>query len=207
MRVLVTGHEGYIGTVLVPLLRKAGHELTGLDSDLFERCTFGEEYERIPSLRKDVRDVELRDLEGFDAVLHLAGLSNDPLGDLDPDHPGLEVFGIHENEGDTVRFQTPGTALFDARTGQVLWSAGPGDDVGRGMSADVDPRYPGEEMWTTSAGLRTAKGERIGNAVRSQNFGIWWDGDDLRELLDGNLPPTAIIGGGNQILIGVLREI
>jgi rhamnogalacturonan endolyase len=108
------------------------------------------------------------------------------VGDLDPDHPGLEVFGIHENEGDTVRFQTPGTALFDARTGQVLWSAGPGDDVGRGMSADVDPRYPGEEMWTTSAGLRTAKGERIGNAVRSQNFGIWWDGDDLRELLDGN---------------------
>lgn len=71
--------------MLAPLLREAGHELTGLDSDLFERCTFGEDYERIPSLRKDVRDVELRDLKGFDAVLHLAGLSNDPLGDLDPD--------------------------------------------------------------------------------------------------------------------------
>ena len=85
MRVLVTGHEGYIGTVLVPLLRKAGHELTGLDSNLFERCTFGEGIEEIPSLRKDMRDVQARDLEGFEAVLHLAGLSNDPLGDLDPD--------------------------------------------------------------------------------------------------------------------------
>lgn len=71
--------------MLVPLLRVAGHELTGLDSDLFERCTFGEGIEEIPSLRKDVRDVERADLEGFDAVLHLAGLSNDPLGDLDPD--------------------------------------------------------------------------------------------------------------------------
>jgi nucleoside-diphosphate-sugar epimerase len=71
--------------VLVPLLRRAGHELTGLDSDLFERCTFGEGIEEIPSLRKDVRDVEFSDLEGFDAVLHLAGLSNDPLGDLDPE--------------------------------------------------------------------------------------------------------------------------
>ena len=85
MRVLVTGHEGYIGTVLVPLLRRAGHELTGLDSNLFERCTFGDGIEEIASLRKDVRDVTSRDLEGFDAVLHLAGLSNDPLGDLDPE--------------------------------------------------------------------------------------------------------------------------
>lgn len=71
--------------MLVPLLRKAGHELTGLDSNLFERCTFGEGIEAIPSLRKDVRDVTRTDLEGFDAVLHLAGLSNDPLGDLDPE--------------------------------------------------------------------------------------------------------------------------
>ena len=58
MRVLVTGHAGYIGTVLVPLLRKAGHELTGLDSNLFERCTFGEGIEEIPSLSKDMREVD-----------------------------------------------------------------------------------------------------------------------------------------------------
>ncbi len=67
------------------MLHKAGHELTGLDSNLFERCTFGEGLQEIPTIRKDVRDVTAADLEGFDAVLHLAGLSNDPLGDLDPD--------------------------------------------------------------------------------------------------------------------------
>ncbi|HXE13961.1 MAG TPA: SDR family oxidoreductase [Bryobacteraceae bacterium] len=84
MRVLVTGHQGYIGTVLVPMLLAAGHQPTGLDSDIFERCTFGDGIVNIPSIRKDVRDVELNDLKGFDAVLHLAGLSNDPLGDLNP---------------------------------------------------------------------------------------------------------------------------
>ena len=108
------------------------------------------------------------------------------VGDLDPERPGLEVFGIHENEDATVRFQTPGTALFDAKTGKILWSDGPGADVGRGLTADIDPRYPGEEMWSSPAGLRTCKGERIGTAPRSANFAIWWDGDLLREILDRN---------------------
>ena len=107
------------------------------------------------------------------------------VGDLDPEHPGLEVFGIHENEEATVEFGTPGTALYDARTGKILWSHGPGLDAGRGMSADIDPRHPGEEMWSGPAGLRTARGESLGRAPRSTNFGIWWDGDLLRELLDG----------------------
>jgi nucleoside-diphosphate-sugar epimerase len=66
------------------MLVSAKHELTGLDSKLFERCTFGEGIHEIPSIEKDVRDVVLEDLEGFDAILHLAGLSNDPLGDLNP---------------------------------------------------------------------------------------------------------------------------
>lgn len=85
MRILVTGHHGYIGAVLVPMLVEAGHQVTGLDSDLFVACQFGEWQEIVPSIRKDVRDVELEDLKGFDAVIHLAGLSNDPLGDLNPD--------------------------------------------------------------------------------------------------------------------------
>lgn len=84
MRVLLTGHKGYIGTVLAPMLAAAGHEVRGLDSDLFERCTFGAAPVDIPWTRKDVRDVEASDVEGFDAVVHLAGLSNDPLGDLNP---------------------------------------------------------------------------------------------------------------------------
>ncbi|MCI0696555.1 SDR family oxidoreductase [candidate division KSB1 bacterium] len=84
MRILVTGHRGYIGAVMAPMLRAAGHEVIGLDSDLFAHCTFGNDLAPIPLLRKDIREVRLSDLEGFDAVVHLAGLSNDPLGDLDP---------------------------------------------------------------------------------------------------------------------------
>jgi nucleoside-diphosphate-sugar epimerase len=87
VRVFVTGHRGYLGSVMVPLLLQAGHEIRGCDSDLYEQCIFaaGGEMAAVPTLTKDVRDVELRDLEGFDAVVHLAALSNDPLGDLDPE--------------------------------------------------------------------------------------------------------------------------
>jgi nucleoside-diphosphate-sugar epimerase len=85
MRVLVTGHRGYIGTVMVPMLVQAGHTVVGLDSDLFEQCTFQPGIFDVPSLRVDLRDVQARDLEGFDAVIHLAALSNDPLSDLNPD--------------------------------------------------------------------------------------------------------------------------
>src|SRR5713101_4798312 len=86
MLVLVTGHLGYIGTVLTPMLVNAGHKVTGLDSDLYSRCTYtaGGEICEVATIRKDVRDVEAADLTGFDAVLHLAALSNDPLGNLKP---------------------------------------------------------------------------------------------------------------------------
>jgi nucleoside-diphosphate-sugar epimerase len=69
---------------MAPLLLNAGHQLLGYDSGLFERCTFGDGVPSIPAIRKDIRDVQLEDLEGIDAVIHLAGLSNDPLGDLNP---------------------------------------------------------------------------------------------------------------------------
>jgi nucleoside-diphosphate-sugar epimerase len=84
MRVLVTGHDGYIGTVLVPMLQRAGHDVVGLDNYLYETCTFGPDHADPPSLRMDIRDVTPADLEGFDAVLHLAAISNDPVGDLNP---------------------------------------------------------------------------------------------------------------------------
>lgn len=84
MRVLVTGHHGYIGAVLVRMLAKTSHQLVGLDSDFFAQNRFVGDVADIPSLLKDLRDVEPRDLAGFDAVLHLAALSNDPLGDLNP---------------------------------------------------------------------------------------------------------------------------
>jgi nucleoside-diphosphate-sugar epimerase len=85
MKVLVTGHRGYIGSVMVPVLQAAGHEVVGLDSDLYRRCTFGDPagLPDVESIECDIRDVEARDLVGFEAVVHLAALSNDPLGDLD----------------------------------------------------------------------------------------------------------------------------
>ncbi len=87
MRVLVTGHNGYVGTVLVPMLVKAGHDVVGLDTDLYQAATFGDENGTVavPAIQKDVRDVTHADIDGFNAILHLAGLSNDPLGDLNPE--------------------------------------------------------------------------------------------------------------------------
>ena len=85
MRVLVTGHKGYIGTAMVPMLLRAGHDVLGVDSDLYRNSTYGMELPHIPEIIKDIRDLEKKDLRGVDAVIHLAGLSNDTLGDLDQD--------------------------------------------------------------------------------------------------------------------------
>lgn len=85
MRVLVTGHNGYVGTVMVPMLQEVGHDVVGMDTNLYQACTFGEDTTvKIPAIEKDIRDITAADLDGFDAVIHLAGLSNDPLGDLNP---------------------------------------------------------------------------------------------------------------------------
>lgn len=87
MRVLVTGHNGYVGTVMMPMLIKAGHDVVGLDTNLYRGASFGEELAEasFPEIEKDIRDIVAEDLEGFDGIVHLAGLSNDPLGDLNPD--------------------------------------------------------------------------------------------------------------------------
>lgn len=87
MQVVVTGSDGYIGSVLVPLFQAAGHDVVGLDTYIYDGCTLGRELDddAFPVIRKDIRDVSATDLEGFDAVVHLAGISNDPLGDYHPE--------------------------------------------------------------------------------------------------------------------------
>ena len=82
LRVLITGHTGYIGSVMAPIFRKAGHEVVGMDTGYFERCKLFDGDDSIPCIQRDIREVERQDLEGFDAIVHLAALSNDPLGDL-----------------------------------------------------------------------------------------------------------------------------
>lgn len=104
--------------------------------------------------------------------------------DLDPSHPGLEVFGIHEIEEGT---KGPGAALYDARTGEILWSGHKDEDVGRGVAENIDADNPGAEMWFSgSNGLLNLKGKKIGPNPSSTNFLCWWDGDLTRELLNGN---------------------
>jgi rhamnogalacturonan endolyase len=109
------------------------------------------------------------------------------VSDLDPARPGLEVFGIHENEDATVALGTPGLALYDARSGAIIWGLLPGIDVGRGLAADIDPRHNGAEFWTEApTGLIDVKGHKISEAPSSSNFAVWWDADPLREILDRN---------------------
>jgi rhamnogalacturonan endolyase len=107
------------------------------------------------------------------------------VSDMVPQRAGLEVFTIHENEGRTVRLQTPGVALRDAGTGAILWQHSPGTDVGRGMAADIDPRTLGYEFWGGPGGLRDTASREIGPAPATTGWAIWWDGDLLRELLSG----------------------
>ena len=106
------------------------------------------------------------------------------LSDLDPDRPGLEVFQCHEKASDTA-----GSEFRDARTGQLIWGKPSRGDTGRAMTADIDPRHRGCECWVAGGtrGLFNCKGELISSTPpRSCNFGVWWDDDPLRELLNGN---------------------
>jgi nucleoside-diphosphate-sugar epimerase len=138
MRVLVTGHNGYIGCSLVPLLQGAGHEVVGLDNYLYETCTFGPDIADVPALRKDIRDVVVGDLEGFDAVIHLAAISNDPVGDLNPEatyainHRAATRLGVLAKEAGVERF------LFSSSC-SLYGAAG---DAPLDESADFNPVTP-----------------------------------------------------------------
>lgn len=112
MRILVTGHLGYIGTLLAPMLVKRGHQVTGMDADWYSRCTFGDSSSimAIPNIAKDIRDATLADLRGFDTVMHLAALSNDPLGNYSPEltdeinHKAAVRLGIMAKEAGVRHF-------------------------------------------------------------------------------------------------------
>ena len=104
--------------------------------------------------------------------------------DMDPNRPGLEAFMVHE---DPSCYGNHGIEMHDPRTGQIIWSVQGGGDIGRGLAMDVDPSQPGYEAWASTGNLYSATGRDLG-AVKPAgvNFGIWWDGDLLREILDKN---------------------
>jgi nucleoside-diphosphate-sugar epimerase len=127
MKVLVTGHHGYIGSVLTPLVAAAGHDVTGLDSYLYRGCDLGLPVEWPHALERDVRDVGVADLVGFDAVVHLAALSNDPIGDLNADWTydinldGSVQLARHAKEAGVGRFVFASSCS--------MYGAAPGDDL------------------------------------------------------------------------------
>lgn len=141
MRVLVTGHHGYIGSVLVPMLVAAGHEVVGLDSDFFAPCLLpGQDPgPEVPSLARDLRDVSREDLQGCDAVAQLAALSNDPLGNLDPEL----TFEI--NQAATLRLarlaKEAGVERFLFSSSCSTYGASSGDDL-LDESAPFNPVTP-----------------------------------------------------------------
>ncbi len=127
MRVLVTGHAGYIGGVLIPMLIEAGHEPVGYDSFLFSGCDFGDHDDKaIPTIDKDLRDVDGSDLEDFDAVMHLGALSNDPLGNVNPE----VTFSINRDASTRVAkaAKAAGVERFLFASSCSLYGAG-GDDM------------------------------------------------------------------------------
>lgn len=139
MRVLVTGHDGYIGTVLAPMLRRAGHDVVGMDTFLYADGAFGPQPPALPSIRRDLRDVTVDDLAGVEAVIHLAAISNDPVGDLDPD------LTYDVNHRATVRLaraaRAAGARRFLFSSSCSLYGAAAGDEA-LTETADFNPVTP-----------------------------------------------------------------
>lgn len=124
------------------------------------------------------------------------------LGDLDQNRPGLEVFQVHEPYPNEA-----GMEFRDADTGELIWGIPSNQDVGRGLAADIDPRYDGAEAWaidgawnSTTGGLYTATGEKVSNTIPPANFAIWWDGDLLRETLNHDWD------GENEVGVGTIGK-
>ena len=135
---MVTGHDGYIGSVLVPQLLEAGHDVVGYDSFLFDGCSFGAYEPGIEALGKDLRDVQPADLEGFEAVVHLGALSNDPMGDLNPQVTYDINWHASVRLADAAK--TAGVERFVFSSSCSLYGAG-GDDV-LDETASFNPQTP-----------------------------------------------------------------
>lgn len=127
MRILLTGHSGYIGTVMSAKLQDAGHDVTGLDTNFFEDCILGSIRHVVPTLKKDIRDIEVSDLQGYDAIIHLAALSNDPLGDIKKDW--TYDINLHATIRIAQLARDAGVQRFLYASSCSMYGAGKGDDL------------------------------------------------------------------------------
>ena len=171
MKVLVTGHTGYIGAVMVPMLLEAKHEVTGLDTDFFAGCDFNGGLVDVPAVRKDIRDVAVADLKGFDAVIHLAALSNDPLSDLNPEC----TYDI--NHRASVRLaelaKAAGVPRFLFSSSCSLYGMSPGADY-LTEDASFNPVTPyGESKVLVERDVSGLADDNFSPDVSAQRYGLW----------------------------------
>lgn len=198
MRVLLTGHQGYLGTVMAPVLAAAGHEVVGLDSGLFADCVLGPVPGESPGLATDLRDVELADLAGFDAVVHLAALSNDPLGSLAPritydinQHASTRLATLARDAG--VR------RFLYASTCSVYGAAG-GDEL-VGEDAPLRPVTPYAESKVRVEDLLFALADRDFCPVSLRNATAFGFSPRLRaDIVLNNLVGHAVLSGQVRVL-------
>ncbi|WP_329103848.1 SDR family oxidoreductase [Micromonospora sp. NBC_01699] len=198
MRVLVTGHHGYLGSVLTPLLQAAGHRVTGLDTDLFADCLLGPAPAEVPSLRLDLRDVRPEHLAGFDAVCHLAALCNDPIGNLNPE------LTYDVNHRATVRLaeaaKAAGVTRFLFSSSCSLYGAGL-DDRPLDENAGFAPVTPyGESKILSEQGL-TALADDDFSPVFLRNATAYGFSPRLRgDLVVNDLTASALLTGEVRLL-------
>lgn len=157
MRVLVTGHHGYIGSITAPALAAAGHYVVGLDTFFYRGCDFGAERDGVASLTGDVRDIGPEELRGFDAVVHLAALSNDPLGDLSPEW--TYDINLEGTLAIARAARAAGVSRFVFASSCSMYGAAEGDDL-LAEDAPLRPLTPyAESKVRSEAGLHELAGD------------------------------------------------
>ncbi len=198
MRVLVTGHDGYLGSVLVARLRESGHEVVGLDTGLFADCLLGPAPEPVPTLRVDLRDVTAEHCAGVDAVLHLAALCNDPIGNLNPD------LTYDVNHRSTVRLaraaKAAGVTRFLFSSSCSLYGAG-ADDTPLDENADFVPVTPyGESKILSEQSLRELADDDF-SPVYLRNATAYGFSPRLRgDIVVNDLTAPALLTGEVRLL-------